>query len=92
MPNIDSNIHDHNASSETQNSPSLKDAQTISHALAVTSHDQKGAVQHASGQEIKDLGWNAPQESVPSPLIGGMDNEYLWMLVRRFNKVRYHST
>ena len=35
-----------------------------------------------------DLGWNEPKEAVAKPLVGGLSNEDLWLLVRRFNKVR----
>jgi hypothetical protein len=34
-----------------------------------------------------DLGWNEPKEAVAKPLVGGLSNEDLWLLVRRFNKV-----
>ena len=73
--------------------PSGESAPTASHALATTDHDEKGIVQ-LNGQlntdlEVKDLGWNEPAEKVPAPLIGGLSNEELWTLVRRFNKQIY---
>lgn len=37
--------------------------------------------------EVKDLGWHEKEEEVPNPLVGGLPNEELWTLVRRFNKV-----
>lgn len=37
--------------------------------------------------EIDDLGWSE-DPSVPVPLIRGMNNEQLWLLVRRFNQVQ----
>ena len=59
-----------------------------SHALAEADHDEKGAVQHEHYEaEVKDLGWNEHAEAIPKPLVGGLPNEDLWMLVRRFNKV-----
>lgn len=61
---------------------------TESHALANADHDLKGATQidhHEPG--VKDLGWTEPPENIPKPLVGGLPNEHLWMLVRRFNKV-----
>ncbi|KAI9830285.1 MAG: hypothetical protein M1826_004896 [Phylliscum demangeonii] len=65
--------------------------QTESHALAVADHDEKGAAQVEHGElEVKDLGWHDHPELVPSPLVGGLDNEELWMLIRRFNKQMYH--
>jgi hypothetical protein len=48
----------------------------------------KGAAQMAHGEEVVDLGWNEPKELVAKPLVGGLGNEDLWLLVRRFNKVR----
>jgi len=74
--------------------PSGDSAPTGSHALATADHDEKGAVQ-VHGQfdtdhEVKDLGWNEPPEKIPSPLVGGLPNDQLWMLVRRFNKQMYH--
>lgn len=60
---------------------------TASHALALADHDEKGAAQQDHDAEVQDLGWNEPKEKVAQPLVGGMDNEELWLLVRRFNKV-----
>lgn len=71
-----------------EKSHALDDGETASHALATADHDEKGLAQQNHDLEVKDLGWNEDKEKVPSPLVGGMDNEYLWMLVRRFNKVR----
>ncbi len=61
-----------------------------SHALAVGYQPEKGAaqVEHGHVAEVKDLGWNEPKENIPGPLIGGIPNDDLWMLLRRFNKVR----
>lgn len=62
---------------------------TDSHELAKADHDEKGAAQLDHGQiEVRDLGWNDPDADVPKPLVGGLPNEELWTLVRRFNKVR----
>jgi len=46
-----------------------------------------GVAQLPHNEEVKDLGWNEPKEDIAAPLVGGLDNETLWMLVRRFNKV-----
>ena len=65
------------------------DAPTESHALAF-GHDAeiKGAAQeHHFESEVKDLGWNDHPDNVPKPLVGGLQNEDLWLLVRRFNRV-----
>lgn len=60
---------------------------TVSHSLAIAAHGDKGTAQQEHDQDVRDLGWNAPLEHIPAPLVGGLSNEYLWMLVRRFNKV-----
>lgn len=39
---------------------------------------------------MRDLGWNEHPAEVPKPLVGGLPNEELWTLVRRFNKQMYH--
>ena len=68
---------------------------TASHALADESleaePEDKGAsqIQHV-GTEVNDLGWNDAPEQVPQPLVGGMKNEELWTLIRRFNKHSFH--
>jgi hypothetical protein len=62
---------------------------TDSHALAMAEPEEKGAVHMGNGdEEILDLGWNEAEEKIQKPLVGGMDNEELWVLIRRFNKVR----
>ncbi|CBQ70600.1 conserved hypothetical protein [Sporisorium reilianum SRZ2] len=38
--------------------------------------------------ELDDLGWSE-QPNVPIPVLHGMKNESLWLLVRRFNKQTY---
>jgi hypothetical protein len=65
---------------------------TDSHALANADHDEKGAAQIDHDEtEVQDLGWGGDgftkPSSVPNPLVGGLPNEELWTLVRRFNKV-----
>ena len=68
-------------------SRSLGEQPTDSHALAVENHEKKGAAQLPHDQEVVDLGWNEPGDRIASPLVGGLSNEDLWVLVRRFNKV-----
>lgn len=79
--------------------PGGEDAPTESHAIAAAPvedhpeshgaiHDVAAAAAGTDEDEVKDLGWNEKPEAVPSPLIGGLENEQLWTLVRRFNKVR----
>ena len=62
---------------------------TESHALANADHDVKGAAQYDHGEtEVRDLGWNDDERKIPQ-LVGGLPNEELWTLIRRFNKVDF---
>lgn len=75
-------------------SSTITDKPTESHALAVEAAknpETPGAAQMAHGDEVVDLGWNEPKEKVEEPLVGGLGNEDLWLLVRRFNKVNRHE-
>ncbi|RKU39812.1 hypothetical protein DL546_000861 [Coniochaeta pulveracea] len=63
---------------------------TLSHALALDDHDEKGLAQQDHDHEVLDLGWNEEKKNIPAPLVGGLQNEDLWMLVRRFNKQIWH--
>lgn len=85
-PNSTSESHSLNGA------PRMEDAGTKSHALATADHEEKGAAQlppNDSTREVKDLGWSERHstENVPNPLVGGIKNGDLWILVRRFNKV-----
>src|ERR1700743_342699 len=61
---------------------------TDSHILAMAEPEEKGAVHMGhDDDELLALGWNEAEEKIQKPLVGGMDNEELWVLVRRFNKV-----
>lgn len=70
--------------------PTMRDEPTLSHALAMQDDpeaEEKGTAQKEHDEEVVDLGWGEPKEEVVEPLVGGLGNEELWMLVRRFNKV-----
>lgn len=69
--------------------PSLEDSPTLSHALAVADHDEKGMAQEEHDDETKDLGWRKEEQKIPDPLVGGLPNDELWLLIRRFNKQMY---
>ncbi len=47
--------------------------------------------QEAHGDEVKDLGWTEKNERIADPLVGGLPNEELWILIRRFNKVSFSA-
>lgn len=65
---------------------------TASHALAEesTAHtdvDEVGTSQVPHDEvEVNDLGWNEDASQVPRPMVGGLENEELWTLIRRFDK------
>ncbi|EDU51375.1 DUF3292 domain containing protein [Pyrenophora tritici-repentis] len=88
IPDTDPTVHEGKTTT-------LTDAPTDSHALALNAAraaapEEKGAAQVGHGSEVVDLGWNEPKELVAKPLVGGLGNEDLWLLVRRFNKQMYH--
>lgn len=74
----------------TETSNTLAADPSLSHALATDDHNEKGLAQKEHAEEVLDLGWNERKQEVAEPLVGGMDNEELWLLVRRFNKQMYH--
>lgn len=68
---------------------------TDSHALAMKAAQEpeeletpKGVAQLDHDADVLNLGWNEPESVIPKPLVGGLPNEELWVLIRRFNKVR----
>jgi hypothetical protein len=68
-------------------SPATTNEPSESHALAQEDHDEKGAAQEDHDYEIvRDLGWNQHPSMLPN-LVGGLPNEELWTLIRRFDKV-----
>jgi hypothetical protein len=68
----------------------LEAAPSDSHALAETGvqdGDPVGLAQASHEEpEVKDLGW-AHDDIKPAPLVGGLPNDDLWTLIRRFDKV-----
>jgi hypothetical protein len=65
---------------------------TDSHILSQIEPDEKGASQlGGDSTEITDLGWAKPVEHIEERLIAGLSNENLWMLIRRFDKVRFKT-
>ncbi|KAI4864455.1 hypothetical protein F4820DRAFT_458850 [Hypoxylon rubiginosum] len=69
---------------------SLAEEPTLSHALATDDHEEKGLAQKDHDEEVLDLGWNEKKQEIAAPLVGSLQNEDLWLLVRRFNKQIYH--
>ena len=70
---------------------------TESHALATADHEVRGASQQkysavnedGEEEEVQNLGWFEHPNDI-APLVGGLPNEELWTLIRRFNKQMYH--
>lgn len=59
---------------------------STSHELATGEHQILGAAQEAGKEDrTTNLGWQANAKGVDT-LVGGIPNEELWTLVRRFNK------
>lgn len=61
-----------------------------SHKLATDNYEEKGVIQldtlGEKDNEVKDVGWNQDEDAdqgTPGELVGGLDNEVLWMLLRR---------
>lgn len=55
--------------------------------LATAPQIEKGFAQvKHEGIEDADLGWDEEASYTPGPLIGGLSNDELWTLIRRFNK------
>ena len=65
----------------------LQEKSSESHALATETPALTGAIQRAGKEaRITNLGWQANAKGVGA-LVGGLSNDELWTLVRRFNKV-----
>lgn len=80
--------HLHQISSRNYRDPTEADWRLGSHALATADHDEKGEAQEQHDDEVKDLGWTETNDKIADPLVARLPNEELWILVRRFNKVR----
>lgn len=71
---------------------SAPEGPTDSHFLSQIKPDEKGASQlGGDSTEIIDLGWTKPVEHIDERLIAGLSNEDLWMLIRRFDRVRFKT-
>jgi len=77
----------------------VEELPTESHQLAHATEGENidevgpGLAQLNHGQtEVKDLGWNEDSSEIAQPLVGGLSNEELWTLLRRFNKVCFPAT
>lgn len=63
-------------------------APTDSHALAHAEVEEASLIHTSPDDEATaDIGWQQQPHEFDEPIIGGIPNEDLWMLIRRFNKV-----
>ncbi|CAI7661051.1 unnamed protein product [Penicillium bialowiezense] len=70
--------------------PELPEGPTDSHVLSQVEQDEKGLAQKAGETaEITNIGWGEHADHVAEPLVAGLANEDLWMLIRRFDKQVY---
>lgn len=70
----------------------LPEGPTDSHALSQIEPEEKGLTQQTGdSSDVTDLGWSSPADCIEEPLIAGLLNEDLWMLIRRFDKVSPHA-
>jgi hypothetical protein len=61
---------------------------TDSHVLSQVDQDEKGLAQKAGETaETTNVGWGESPDAIVEPLVAGLSNEDLWMLIRRFDKV-----
>jgi len=58
-----------------------------SHDLAHQEPKDKGEAQQPLATEVRDLGWHKKLPEMHGTLIGGIRNEDLFAMIRRFNKV-----
>ena len=65
---------------------------STSHQLATEQHGLSGGAVQEAGKEDRtsNLGWQANAVGVDQ-LVGGLNNDDLWTLVRRFNKASFGS-
>jgi Protein of unknown function (DUF3292). len=68
--------------------PDIPKGPTESHVLSRVEQDEKGLSQRAGHTaEITNIGWGESPDAIDEPLVAGLSNEDLWMLIRRFDKV-----
>lgn len=78
----------HDRQSSNANGEPPTEGPTDSHVLSQVEQEEKGLSQQAGNVAgITDLGWSQPSKHFEEPIIGGLSNEDLWMLIRRFDKV-----
>jgi hypothetical protein len=64
----------------------MPEGPTDSHVLAQVEQDEKGLSQKTDSTEVTDIGWSTPVDHIEEPIIAGLSNDDLWMLIRRFDQ------
>ncbi|KAJ5749201.1 uncharacterized protein N7511_010897 [Penicillium nucicola] len=86
-------IMDYDATSKAVNQVTTvptPEGPTDSHVLSQVEQDEKGLAQKAGDtDEITNVGWGVSPDVIEEPLVAGLSNEDLWMLIRRFDKQVY---
>ncbi|KGO64028.1 Protein of unknown function DUF3292 [Penicillium italicum] len=68
--------------------PDIPKGPTESHILSQVEQNEKGLSQKSGDTaEITNIGWGESPDAIEEPLVAGLSNEDLWMLIRRFDKV-----
>lgn len=73
---------------KVENLKSEHNAPTDSHALARAEVEEPSLIHTSPDDEATtDIGWRQQPHEFDEHIVGGIPNEDLWMLIRRFNKV-----
>lgn len=47
----------------------------------------EASVAHGCSLGVMDSGWNTDKDLIQQQMVNGVDNDNVWLLIRRFNKV-----
>lgn len=67
---------------------SIEQKPNTSPGVLTTQNEKKIPIWLDHHQDLMDFGWNEDKTRISEPLVDGLSNEDIWLLVRRFNKVR----
>jgi hypothetical protein len=91
--NTQVDAEDHVDTEQFANAKSELDLPTDSHALVHEELEEKGLIHKVSKAEDEtfagaaDVGWTQEPHEFEEQIVGGIKNDDLWTLIRRFNKV-----
>ncbi|OQE12844.1 hypothetical protein PENFLA_c061G06503 [Penicillium flavigenum] len=90
MPAVSVDTSTIKADNNLTTSPEIPEGLTDSHVLSQVDQDEKGLSQKASDTpELTKIGWGGSPGAIEEPLVAGISNQDLWMLIRRFDKQVY---